>query len=77
MAWKEKNTNMDIRQTTRVFDEQAFVNGVFNGDHILVVGSGVILDRKQIPNSGSKVNQYIFDFNMTTTIKFKRYDEQF
>lgn len=46
MAWKPKNANIDIRQTARVFDEQAFVDGVFNDDYILVVGSGVILDRK-------------------------------
>ena len=40
MARKPRNTNIDIRQTARVFDEQEFVDGVFNDDHILVVGSG-------------------------------------
>ena len=77
MARKPKNANIDIGQTARVFNEQTFVDGVFNDDNILVVGSGVILDRKQFPNSGSKVNQYIFDYNITTTIKFKRYEQQF
>ena len=43
MARKPKNTNIDIRQAARAFDEQAFVDGVFNDDYILVVGSGVIL----------------------------------
>ena len=28
MARKPKNANIDIRQTARVFDEQAFVDGV-------------------------------------------------
>lgn len=30
MARKLKNANIDIRQTAKVFDEQAFVNGVIN-----------------------------------------------
>ena len=75
MTRKPKNANIDVGQTTRAFDEQGFVDGVFSDDYILVVGSGVILDRKQFPNSGSKDNQYILVYNMTTeTIKFKRYD---
>ena len=61
MARKPKNANIDIRQTARAFDEQAFVDGVFNDDYILVVGSGVILDREQFPNSMGDVNQYIID----------------
>ena len=61
MARKPKNANIDIRQTARVFDEQAFVDGVFNDDYILVVGSGVILDRKQFPDSKGDINQYIID----------------
>ena len=61
MARKPKNANIDIRQTARVFDEQAFVDGMFNGDYILVVGSGVILDRKQFSESGGNINQYIID----------------
>lgn len=59
MAWKPKNAN--IKRTARVFNEQAFVEGVFNDDYILVVGSGVILDRKKFPHSGGDVNQYIID----------------
>lgn len=39
MARKPKNANIDIRQTAKVFNEQAFVDGVFNDDYILVVGS--------------------------------------
>ena len=47
MAQKQKNTKIDIRQMARVFDEHTFVDGVFNDDYILVVGSDMILDRKQ------------------------------
>ena len=36
MARKQKNANIDIRQTARVFDELAFVDGVFNNDYILL-----------------------------------------
>lgn len=61
MARNPKNANIDIRQPARVFDEQAFVDGVFNDDYILVVGSGVILDRRQFPNSRGDINQYIID----------------
>ncbi len=61
MARKPKNANLDIRQSARVFDEQGFVDGVFNDDYILVVGSGVILDRKQFPHTGGDINQYIID----------------
>lgn len=61
MARKPKNANIDIRHTARVFDEQAFVDGVFNDDYILVVGSYVILDRKQFPHSKDDINQYIIE----------------
>ena len=35
MVRKAKNANIDIRQTARVYDEQAFGDGVFNDDYIL------------------------------------------
>ena len=59
MARKPKNASIDIRHTALVFDEQAFVYGVFNDEYPLVVGSGVKLDRKQFPDSGGDVNQLI------------------
>ena len=61
MAREPKNANIDIRQKARVFDEQAFVDGMFNDDYILVVGSGVILDRQQFSNSRGDINQYIIN----------------
>ena len=51
MAQKTKNANIDIRQSTRVFYEQAFVGGGYNDDYILAVGNRMILDRKQSPDS--------------------------
>lgn len=38
MARKPKNANIDTRQTARTFDEQAFVDGAYNDDYILVMG---------------------------------------
>lgn len=64
MARKPKNANIDIRQTARVFDAQAFVDGVFNDNYILVARSGVILDlldRKKFPGSISDINQNYCD----------------
>lgn len=61
MARKPKNAQINLKRTARVFNEQAFVDGIFNDDYILVVGSGVILDRKKFPHSGGDINQYIID----------------
>lgn len=61
MARKPKNAQINLKRTARVFNEQAFVDGVFNDDYILVVGSGVILDRMKFPHSGGDINQYIID----------------
>ena len=61
MARKPKDTIRKIRTAERMFDERAFVDGVFNDEYILVVGSGVVLDRLQFPHSGGDINQYIID----------------
>ena len=37
------------------------MDGVFNDEYILVVGSGVVLDRQQFPHSRGDINQYIID----------------
>lgn len=61
MARKPKDTGRKFKTAERMFDERAFVDGVFNDEYILVVGSGVVLDRKQFPHSGGDINQYIID----------------
>lgn len=61
MARKPKGTSRKIKTAERMFDERAFVDGVFNDEYILVVGSGVILDRQQFPQSSGDINQYIID----------------
>ncbi len=61
---RKPNTSRE-RETTnaseRIFDEKTFVDGVFNDEYILVVGSGVILDRNKFPQSGGDINKYILD----------------
>lgn len=62
MARKPKGiTRSSTRLTERVFDERAFADGVFNDEYILVVGTGVVLDRKQFPHSDGDINRYIID----------------
>lgn len=61
MARKPRDTVKNVRTAERSFDERAFVDGVFNDEYILVVGSGVVLDRQQFPHSGGDINQYIID----------------
>lgn len=41
------------------FDITNFVRGVFNDDYILVIGSGVILNRDLFPDSDGDINKYI------------------
>ncbi len=61
MARKPKSILRGIKTTEKTFDERAFVDGVFNDEFILVVGSGVILDRTKFPESGGDINKYIID----------------
>lgn len=61
MARKPKGVSRVTKPTERVFDERAFVDGIFNDEYILVVGSGVILNQQLFPNSRGDINQYIID----------------
>lgn len=61
MARKPKNTNKSTKQTGKAFDEQAFVDGVFNDDYILVVGNNVILNPIKFPNTEGDINRYIIN----------------
>lgn len=46
MAWKPKNANIDIRQSARVFDEQAFVDGVISHVNLSMRGKGIEYRKK-------------------------------
>ena len=61
MARKPRGASRNLRTAERTFDERAFVDGVFNDEYILVVGSGVVLDRLKFPNTNGDINQYIIN----------------
>lgn len=61
MGLKPEIANIGTNPKDRVFDEQTFVDGVFNNEYILVVGSGVILDRNKFQNTGGDINKFIIN----------------
>lgn len=56
---KQKEYRIDAVDETYI--KQQFISGIFNNEYILVVGSGVILDREQFPNTGGDINQHIIN----------------
>lgn len=61
MARKPKDLNYSPKENSGTFDEQSFVDGVFNNEYILVVGSGVILDRAKFPQTNGDITRYILN----------------
>lgn len=61
MARKPKDVIQSTKIIEKVFDERSFIDGVFNDEYILVIGSGVILNRNQFPKSDGDINKYIID----------------
>lgn len=63
MARKPSDAGRVSRAAGASFNEQAFLDGVFNNEYLLVIGSGVILDRtqKQFISSDGDINRYIVE----------------
>lgn len=61
MGRRPKDPNGSPRVLGGSFDEQAFVDGVFNNEYILVVGSGVVLNRNKFPATNGDINRYIIN----------------
>lgn len=61
MARKPKDLNYSQKESNCTFDEKSFVDGVFNNEYILVVGSGVILDRAKFLQTDGDINRYILN----------------
>ncbi len=61
MARRPKDINHSLNEKSTSFDERSFVDGVFNNEYILVVGSGVILDRAKFPQTDGDINRYILN----------------
>ncbi|MBO7049022.1 MAG: toll/interleukin-1 receptor domain-containing protein [Bacteroidaceae bacterium] len=61
MAKKPTQTNRNSSPGNLSFDVQSFVESVYNDDYLLVVGTGVILNRALFPETGGDINQYIIN----------------
>ena len=63
MGRKPRDINNNLRPKCDEFDEQSFVDGVFNDEYILVVGSSVILNRfkEEFVESKGDINQHIIN----------------
>ena len=61
MGRKPKDLNYSQKESNNTFNEQSFVDGVFNNEYILVVGCGVILDRAKFPQTDGDINRYILN----------------
>lgn len=48
MVRKTKNAKIDIKQMARVFDEQAFIDGVILGSRLTIPGLWFELNKKEI-----------------------------
>jgi hypothetical protein len=56
MPLKPKNSACILQNKQVVFDLDEFIQGVLNNDYILVVGSGVMMDRNKYPATGGDIN---------------------
>lgn len=71
---KQKEYRIDAVDETYI--KQQFISGIFNNEYILVVGSGVILDREQFPNTGGDINQHIInEINQERRTNYKSFTE--
>ena len=71
---KDNTGNRIMQQQEVVFSQEQFVEDVFNDDYILVVGSEVIMDRKEEPSGD--INQYILRaLNSSLGCNYKDFNE--
>lgn len=61
MGRRPKDPNGSPKTIGGRFDEQAFVDGVFNNEYILVVGNGIVLNRDRFPGTNGDINRYIIN----------------
>ena len=63
MGRKPRDINNSLKPKSDEFDAQSFIDGVFNDEYILVVGSSVILNRfkEEFIESKGDINQHIIN----------------
>lgn len=58
MPLKPKNVVSDPERKKVQFVDTSFFKGIFNDEYILVLGSGIILDKEKFPETKGDINQY-------------------
>lgn len=67
---------MNFKSSGLSFDEFKFIEGVLRDDYILVIGSGVILNRNKFPETDGDINKWILtQLNQMSWLKFSSISE--
>jgi hypothetical protein len=56
---RDSANNLQNRQVNFYLD--AFIQGVLNNDYILVVGSGVMMNREKYPDTNGDINTFLLN----------------
>lgn len=76
MARKPGGSNRSINKVME-YSTEDMVHGIFNNHYILVIGSGVILNRSKFPESNGDVNRYIIsEINKDRRNQIKEYVDE-
>ncbi len=72
MPLKPKDANRKPEKRKVTFEDISFFNGILNDEYILVVGSGIILNRNKYPETNGDIN--VFLLNAINEEKHTNYD---
>lgn len=61
MPLKPKDANRTPEKRKTTFEDVSFFKGILNDEYILVVGSGVILDRDKYPETNGDINSFLLN----------------
>lgn len=61
MPLKPKDTNRTPEKRKVTFEDVSFFKGILNDEYILVVGSGIILDRNKYPETNGDLNSFLLN----------------
>ncbi|MBD5369699.1 MAG: TIR domain-containing protein [Bacteroides sp.] len=61
MPLKPKDTIRKPERRKVTFEEASFFNGIINDEYILVLGSGIILDRQKYPETNGDINTFLLN----------------
>lgn len=76
MPLKPKDANKGPEKRRVTFEDTPFFEGILNDEYILVVGSGVILDKKKYPETNGDINTFLLNaINEEKNAKFETLSE--